>query len=82
VVVEQVTARLKVDAADVLLVTEQGNELFVTASAGFHTSSIPNYRLPAGAWQPGPADWRPRIQYTRDIDRMAHAAHSLRGRDF
>src|SRR2546422_85869 len=49
VVVEQVTARLNVDAADVLLMTEQGNELYVAASAGFHTSSIPNYRLPAGA---------------------------------
>jgi len=43
VVVEQVTARLNVDAADVLLMTEQGNELYVAASAGFHTSSIPSY---------------------------------------
>ena len=71
VVVEQITARLEVDAADVLLVTEQGNELFVAATAGFHTSSIPNYRLPAGAWQTGAADWRPRVEYTSNLDRIA-----------
>src|SRR2546429_656245 len=71
VVVEQVTARLNVDAADVLLMTEQGNELYVAASAGFHTSSIPNYRLPSGPWQTGAADWRPHVEYTRDPDRMA-----------
>src|SRR6267378_727232 len=71
VVVEQVTARLNVDAADVLLMTEQGNELYVAASAGFHTSSIPSYRLPAGAWQTGAADWRPHVEYTRNPDRTA-----------
>src|SRR3989475_8264557 len=71
VVVEQITARLEVDAADVLLVTEEGNELFVAATAGFHTSSIPNYRLPAGAWQTGAADWRPRVEYTSNLDRIA-----------
>ena len=71
VVVEQVTARLEVDAADVLLVTEQGNELFVAASAGFHSSSIPNYRLPAGGWQAGAMDWRPHVEHTRNPDRMA-----------
>src|SRR2546430_2917086 len=71
VVVEQVTARLNVDAADVLLMTEQGNELYVAASAGFHTSSIPNYRLPSSPWQTGAADWRPHVVDTRDPGRLA-----------
>lgn len=71
VVVEQVTARLGVDAADILVVTGQGNELVVAASAGFHTSSVPNYRLPAGSWQSAPADARPHVEHIRDLDRTA-----------
>ncbi len=70
VVVEQITARLRVDAADVLLATEQGDFLFVAASAGFHSSSIPDYRLPAGAWQSIPAGSRPHVENFRDLDRM------------
>jgi len=70
VVVEQITARLRVDAADVLLATEQGDFLFVAASAGFHSSSIPDYRLPAGAWQSIPAGSRPHVENLRDLDRM------------
>ena len=71
VIVEQVTARLAVDAADVLIVTGHGNELVVAASAGFQTSAIPNYRLPASTWQTAPAGARPHVELIRDLDRTA-----------
>ncbi len=45
VIVEQVTVRLKVDAADILLVDETQPELAVATSIGFHSASIPNQRF-------------------------------------
>jgi DNA-binding CsgD family transcriptional regulator len=46
VVLEQLTARLRVDAADVLLVDEGAKELYTAASFGFRTVASPDYRLP------------------------------------
>ncbi len=45
VIVEQVTAKLKVDAADILLLDETQPELSVATSIGFHSASIPNQRF-------------------------------------
>lgn len=44
-IVEQVTARLKADAADVLVLDENQIELSVATSIGFHSASIPNQRF-------------------------------------
>src|SRR6266566_6255932 len=49
VIVEQVTARLTIDAADILLMTEPGTELVVAASAGFRSPSPPDYRMSVDA---------------------------------
>ena len=45
-IVEQVTARSGIDAADILLVTEQGTRLEVAASAGFRSPSQPGHQIP------------------------------------
>jgi DNA-binding CsgD family transcriptional regulator len=45
VIVEQVTAKLKADAADILLLDENQSELAVATSIGFHSASIPNQRF-------------------------------------
>jgi GAF domain-containing protein/DNA-binding CsgD family transcriptional regulator len=44
-IVEQVTARLEVDAADILLLDEDQPELAVAANIGFNSASIPNQRF-------------------------------------
>jgi GAF domain-containing protein len=46
VILDQVKDRLGVDSADVLLVDEADGMLAVAASAGFRSTSIPDYRLP------------------------------------
>jgi len=45
VIVEQVTTKLKADAADILLLDENQPELAVATSIGFHSASIPNQRF-------------------------------------
>jgi GAF domain-containing protein len=45
VILEQVTAKLDADAADILLLDEGQLELSVATSIGFHSSSIPNQRF-------------------------------------
>ncbi len=69
VIVEQVTARLAVDAADILLVTESGTELVVAASAGFRSPSPPEYRLSVDADIPAQATARPHLDHLADLDR-------------
>jgi GAF domain-containing protein len=44
---EHLTTRLPVDAADVLLVDPGDHEFFVAVSSGFHSTSMPDYRFPA-----------------------------------
>ena len=48
VILDHVTAQLKVDAADVLLLDETDNSLALAASTGFRATAVPDYRLPAG----------------------------------
>ncbi|MGH7764701.1 MAG: LuxR C-terminal-related transcriptional regulator, partial [Candidatus Dormibacteraceae bacterium] len=45
-IVKQAAMRLKVDAADVLVVEESTNDLQVAVSTGFRSPTIPNYRFP------------------------------------
>src|SRR5206468_1929774 len=46
VILDHVTAQLKVDAADVLLLDETDNSLTMAASTGFLATAVPDYRLP------------------------------------
>jgi GAF domain-containing protein/DNA-binding CsgD family transcriptional regulator len=46
IILEQVTSRLKVDAADVMLVDESDGMLAEAASTGFTLTAIPDFRLP------------------------------------
>jgi len=49
VILEQLSGRLRVDAADILLVDENDHELYPAASIGFHSGSAPDFRLPVSA---------------------------------
>ncbi len=46
VILEQLTGKLRVDAADVLLVDEAAGDMFVAASVGFHSGTVQDLRLP------------------------------------
>ena len=47
VILDHITAQLKVDAADVLLLDETDNSLSLSASTGFLATAMADYRLPA-----------------------------------
>ena len=53
VILDHVTAQLKVDAADVLLLDESDNTLSLAASTGFLATAVHDYRLPADEGIPG-----------------------------
>ncbi len=55
VILDQVTAGLGVDAADVLLLDEKDGTLGSVASTGFQSTSIPDYRLAVDENLPGRA---------------------------
>jgi PAS domain S-box-containing protein len=55
VILDHVTARLKVDAADVLLLDESDNSLALASSTGFRLTAVADYRLPADEGIPGRA---------------------------
>ena len=62
VILDHVTAQLKVDAADVLLLDETDNSLSLSASTGFLATAMPGYRLPAEEGVPGRAIMSRRIE--------------------
>jgi GAF domain-containing protein/DNA-binding CsgD family transcriptional regulator len=62
VILDQVTDKLRVDAADVLLLDEGDGMLAVAASAGFRSTSVPEYRLPVDEGLPGRAITGRRIE--------------------
>lgn len=68
VVAEQITSRLDVDAADILLLSEGANEMVVRATAGFRLAQPPGYRTPLSSLGLG-ADLEPRVEYLADIER-------------
>jgi len=53
VILDQVTAGLAIDAADVLMLDEKDGNLVAVASTGFQSTSIPDYRLPVDESLPG-----------------------------
>lgn len=68
VVVEQMTSRLDVDAADILLLAEGAQEMVLQAASGFRSA------LPAGSRIPLESlgldsDWEPRVESLADVDR-------------
>jgi PAS domain S-box-containing protein len=62
VILDHVTAQLRVDAADVLLLDESDNSLYLAASTGFLATAVPDYRLPADEGMPGRAISSRRIE--------------------
>jgi PAS domain S-box-containing protein len=55
VILDQVAAQLKVDAADVLLLDDADNTLNLAASTGFLATAVPDYRLPVDEGLPARA---------------------------
>jgi GAF domain-containing protein/DNA-binding CsgD family transcriptional regulator len=55
VILDQVTAGLAIDAADILLLDQTDGNLVAVASTGFQSTSIPDYRLPVDENLPGRA---------------------------
>lgn len=53
VILDQVTAGLAIDAADILMLDEKDGNLVAVASTGFQSTSIPDYRLPVDENLPG-----------------------------
>ena len=62
VILDQVAAQLKVDAADVLLLDETDNMLTLAASTGFLATAVPDYRLPVDEGLPGKSVTSRRIE--------------------
>ncbi|HEX9475929.1 MAG TPA: GAF domain-containing protein [Candidatus Dormibacteraeota bacterium] len=62
VILDQVTAGLSIDAADVLMLDEADGTLAMVASTGFQSTSIPDYRLPVDEGLPGSAILGRRIE--------------------
>jgi DNA-binding CsgD family transcriptional regulator len=68
VVVEQITSRLEVDAADVLLMAEGGSDMVLRSAAGFRSSLPVGNRIPLSSL--GLSDGRqPRVEHLADVDR-------------
>lgn len=62
VILDHVTAQLRVDAADILLLDESDNSLALAASTGFLATAVHEYRLPADEGMPGHALTSRRIE--------------------
>lgn len=78
VAVEQVTARLGIDAADILLSGEGADAMVLAASAGFRAPLAAGYRAPAGAVSTSGPPWRPRA----DVLHVDGKAHNPRASQF
>jgi DNA-binding CsgD family transcriptional regulator/GAF domain-containing protein len=71
VMLEQLTSKLRVDAAGLLLPDENDLEMVTAAHTGFHSASVPSYRFPVDAELRDPALVR-RVGLIRDLDRIDH----------
>lgn len=72
VVVEQLTARLQVDAADILLLSEGGNELVMTAAAGFRAPLAAGFRMPVSSMPVIGTTWKPHVEHMTSGGRSGH----------
>jgi DNA-binding CsgD family transcriptional regulator len=70
VVVEQITSRLDVDAADILLLAAGASEMVLQATAGFRSALPVGNRIPLSSLGRD-ANWEPRVEYLADIDRQS-----------
>jgi DNA-binding CsgD family transcriptional regulator len=68
VLVEQITSRLEVDAAEFLLLTEGASEMLLHASAGFRSAAPVGHRVPVTSLRLT-TDFEPRVELLADIDR-------------
>ena len=68
-IAEQIIARSDVDAADILLETEQGTRLEVVASAGFRSAPPPGHQLPIDPKMSSGAAHRPAVHDLAELDR-------------
>lgn len=68
VVVEQITSRLDVDAADILLLADGANDMVLEATAGFRSALPAGNRIPISSLGLN-GDWEPRVEYLADVDR-------------
>jgi GAF domain-containing protein/DNA-binding CsgD family transcriptional regulator len=73
VVLDQVTSKLEIDAADVLLLEDTDRTLVVAASTGFLSTSMPDYRLLLDESLPGRAVTHRRTELFNAMDDFAHA---------
>ena len=73
VVLDQVTSKLEIDAADILLLDESDRTLVVAASTGFLSTSMPDYRLRLDESLPGRAVTHRRTELFNAMDDFAHA---------
>jgi GAF domain-containing protein len=73
VVLDQVTSKLGIDAADVLLLDDADRTLVVAASTGFLSTSMPDYRLLLDESLPGRAVTHRRTELFNAMDDFAHA---------
>ena len=71
VVVEQITSRLDVDAADILLLAAGANEMVLEATAGFRSALPAGSRIPINSLGLN-GEWEPRVEYLADVDRHGH----------
>lgn len=71
VLLEQLTTKLRVDAAGFLLPDEAERELVTAAHTGFHSASIPSYRFLIDAELRDPGLGR-RVDLIHDLDRIDH----------
>jgi GAF domain-containing protein/DNA-binding CsgD family transcriptional regulator len=71
VILDQVIAGLKVDAADLFLLDEAGTTLVMAAQTGFQSSSIPEYRLPVDDKLPGRLLSRPHVEAVTEGSAMS-----------
>jgi DNA-binding CsgD family transcriptional regulator/GAF domain-containing protein len=71
VMLEQLTTKLRVHAAGLLLPDENDREMVTAAHTGFHSASVPSYRFPVDAELRDPALVR-RVGLIRDMDRIDH----------
>lgn len=71
VILDHVTAQLKVDAADVLLLDETETTLSLAASSGFLVTSVADYKVPADDGLPGRALLSRRIETVTALSAFA-----------
>ena len=80
-ILDRVIATLGVDAADVLLVDDSDDSMYVAASAGFRSSSNPDIRFPVPPETPKRSVFERKISSPGTIEWMGHSRRWLVARE-